>query len=57
VPCIWDAPSSWGIQVAVYGLWSAQRLLLGRDNKWHDSVIAPRLRSFFTPWGTEQTKR
>lgn len=52
VPCIWDAPSSWGIQVADYGLWSAQRVLLGRESFWHDTVIKPRLRSFFTPWGS-----
>lgn len=51
IPCIWDAPSSWGIQVADYGLWSSQRALLGRESKWHDSVVKPRLRSFFTPWG------
>jgi len=52
VPCIWDAPSSWGIQVADYGLWSAQRELLGRENRWHDQVIKPRLQSFFLPWGS-----
>lgn len=33
VPCIWVAPSSWGIQVADYGLWSAQRISLGRESK------------------------
>lgn len=39
VPRIWDAPSSWGIQVADYGLWSTQRILLNRHNSWHESVI------------------
>lgn len=52
VPCIWDAPSSWGIQVADYGLWSTQRDLLERHSAWHESIIKPRLKSRFTPWGT-----
>jgi hypothetical protein len=51
VPCIWDAPSSWGIQVADYGLWAVQRVLEGRDCPWFDTCISPTLRSTFTPWG------
>lgn len=51
VPCVWDAPSSWGIQVADYGLWSVQRLLLGGQSPWHDECVAPKLRSQFLPWG------
>jgi hypothetical protein len=35
IPCIWDAPSSWGIQVADYGLWATQRILEGRSCEWY----------------------
>lgn len=51
VPCIWDAQSSWGIQVADYGLWAAQRQLAGRPCEWFDSCVKPTLRSSFMPWG------
>jgi hypothetical protein len=51
VPCIWDAPSSWGIQVADYGLWAVQRKLEGRACSWFDPCVKPGLRSIFTPWG------
>lgn len=52
VPCVWDAPSSWGIQVADYGLWSTQRVLLGRTSPWHVRCVQPTLKSVFKPWGT-----
>ena len=52
VPCIWDAPSSWGIQVADYGLWAVQRDLMGYACEWLNPCIAPTLRSRFMPWGT-----
>lgn len=51
VPCIWDAPSSWGIQVADYALWAVQRQLEGRTGKWLDTCVEPTLRSIFMPWG------
>lgn len=51
VPCIWDAQSSWGIQVADYGLWAVQRDLEGRDCPWLDSAVRPTLSSRFLPWG------
>jgi hypothetical protein len=51
VPCIWDAPSSWGIQVADYGLWAVQRRLEGRPCSWFDTCVSPTLESTFTPWG------
>lgn len=50
-PCVWEAPSSWGIQVADYGLWSSQRHLLGRQSRWHEACVVPTLSSFFAPWG------
>ena len=51
IPCIWDAPSSWGIQVADYGLWAVQRRLERRPCTWFESSIRPTLQSIFTPWG------
>ena len=51
VPCIWEAPSSWGIQVADYGLWAVQRVLEGRECAWYTTHIQPSLRSRFLPWG------
>lgn len=51
VPCIWDAPSSWGIQVADYGLWAVQRDLEGRPSEWLEPCVKPNLASLFLPWG------
>lgn len=51
VPCIWDAASAWGIQVAHYALWATQRLVeQGRDSPWFERCIKPTLRSVFRPW-------
>ncbi|WP_084102780.1 DUF3800 domain-containing protein [Demequina sp. NBRC 110051] len=52
VPCIWDAPSSWGIQAADYGLWAVQRDLERADSTWLDAYVRPTLESRFLPWGT-----
>jgi hypothetical protein len=51
VLCVWEAASSWGIQVADYGLWATQRVLEGRPCPWYATSVAPTLRSRFTPWG------
>lgn len=51
VPCIWDAPSSWGIQVADYALWATHRVMEGRASPWFGSCVAPTLRSVHAPWG------
>lgn len=51
VLCIWDAPTTWGIQVADYGLWAVQRVLEGRPCKWYDDCVQPTLRTTFMPWG------
>jgi hypothetical protein len=50
VLCHWDSATSWGLQVADYGLWAVQRNLEGRSNHFMDAV-EPTLRSVFTPWG------
>ena len=54
VPCIWDAPSSWGIQAADYGLWAIQRSLERGDDSWPDAYVQPTLGSNFLPWGTHR---
>lgn len=51
VPCIWDARSAWGLQVADYGLWAAQRILEGRQCTWFATAVEPTLQSTFMPWG------
>lgn len=50
-PCVWEAQSSWGIQVADYGLWSTQRVLIGRSSQWHDDAVEPTLQTRFMPLG------
>lgn len=51
VLCVWESSSSWGLQVADYGLWATQRSLEGRKCTWFTPCVYPTLRSFFTPWG------
>lgn len=53
--CIWDASTSWGLQVADYGLWSTHRDLLGRGGRWHDQSVRPTLKTTFLPWGRRPT--
>jgi hypothetical protein len=50
--CVWDAASSWGLQVADYALWAVHRNLVGRYCEWYTPCIQPTLRSTFTPWGS-----
>lgn len=53
VLCVWDAASSWGVQVADYGLWAVQRQLEGHGcPTYATAAIRPTLRSSFRPWGT-----
>jgi hypothetical protein len=51
VPCIWDAQTSWGIQVADYALWAVQRVLEDRKCPWFETCVEPTLRTTFLPWG------
>ena len=48
--CVWTAPSSWGLQVADYGLWAVQRTLEGKKCSWYEPCIKPTLSSRFLPW-------
>lgn len=49
--CVWDSASSWGLQVADYGLWAAQRVAERADRKWFDPYVAPTLATEGYPWG------
>ncbi|MFD3525037.1 DUF3800 domain-containing protein [Streptomyces sp. NPDC058653] len=51
VLCVWNAQTSWGVQVADYSLWAVQRILEGRKCSWYDTCITPTLETTFTPWG------
>lgn len=51
VLCVWNAPTSWGVQVADYGLWAVQRVLEDRQCTWYKSSIEPTLMTTFKPWG------
>lgn len=51
VLCTWESSSSWGLQVADYGLWAVQRQLEGKKCTWFDPCVKPTLQSFYTPWG------
>jgi hypothetical protein len=50
VPIIWNSRTSWGLQVADYGLWEAQRRINGEKTEWWEHCIAPNHHSFFRPW-------
>lgn len=50
VACIWEAPSSWGIQVADYALWRIQREDAGRPLLRSAELIDPYIASRFYPW-------
>lgn len=51
VPCIWDAQTSWGIQVADYALWAVQRVLNDQKCTWFEPCVEPSLKTQFMPWG------
>lgn len=48
---VWSSQSSWGLQLADYGIWSAQRNLIhGKCEFWNEH-ISKLTRSNFRPWG------
>jgi hypothetical protein len=49
--CVWSASTSWGLQVADYGLWAVQRTLEGKTCTWYDPYVKPTLATTFFPWG------
>lgn len=49
--CVWESASSWGLQVADYGLWAAHRNMVGRSSGWFHDAVEPNIRTSFRPWG------
>lgn len=56
VPCLWEARSSWGIQVADYCMWALQRDMDGKACQWFPEVVEPLLVSNFFPWGSAEAQ-
>lgn len=50
VLCVWDASTSWGLQVADYGLWAIQRNVEDRSGTWYQDYIKPSCEPPFFPW-------
>ena len=50
VVCHWNSCTSWGLQVADYGLWAVQRDLDQGDDRYMWAV-RPTLETTFLPWG------
>lgn len=53
VLCIWDAATSWGVQLADYALWADQRDLERRSGTWYAEYVKPLAASRFFPWGRD----
>jgi hypothetical protein len=51
IPCIWDAPTAWGIQVADYLLWRVQREVEGKTVPGYTDAVASLTTGAFAPWG------
>lgn len=51
VPCIWEAPTAWGIQAADYMLWRVQREVEGKSVPGYATSVDPLIKSQFKPWG------
>ena len=52
--CIWDAGTSWGLQVADYTLWTIQRRADTGTGTWWEDYVKPLTSSVFFPWGYKQ---
>lgn len=51
IPVYWDSSSSWGLQMADYALWAAQRHVLNLSNHWWEKDILPNTRTLNKPLG------
>lgn len=51
VLCVWDAGTSWGLQIADYALWAIQRRADGGAGTWWDDYVRASTASTFFPWG------
>lgn len=50
IPIWWNSNTSWGLQIADYGLWAAQRKLINGSDTWFDRYVRASTHSFFEPW-------
>jgi hypothetical protein len=50
VPVWWNSNTSWGLQIADYGLWAAQRKLRVGKDTWFDKYVVENTHSIFEPW-------
>lgn len=50
VLCVWDSATSWGLQVADYGLWALQRKLERNDDSWHSRYVEQHESIVQFPW-------
>jgi len=48
---VWDSSTSWGLQMADYGTWSAQRFLKGIECNFWNKYLKELNPSFYKPWG------
>jgi len=51
IPIYWDSSSSWGLQMADYALWAAQRHVLNLSNHWWEKDILPNTKTLNKPLG------
>lgn len=47
--CVWDNPTTWGLQVADYALWAVQRDLINGSCK-HFAKVSPFIETVYSPW-------
>ena len=57
VLCIWDAGTSWGLQVADYALWAIQRRADGGSGTWWEDYVKASTVTTFFPWGATTSMR
>jgi len=50
IPIMWDSKTSWGLQVADYGLWAFQKKVISGSCPWWDSAVQPTTGTKFFPW-------
>lgn len=48
--CVWDAATSWGLQVVDYALWATQRRETRGKGSWWGDYVRPITHSVFFPW-------
>lgn len=56
--CVWEAATSWGLQVADYATWAVQRQIYQGPFNHYNNVINPLKTTEFYPWGkTNEAKK